>query len=240
MRWNPLTEHVFYTENNPETDRPCIGYVKGEKAALLMDAGNSPAHGALLQEGLREVGLPLPQYIALTHAHWDHTYGLCSWEGVSLAGEKTNEILGKMKEWQWDDASMKRRIETGEDSAFCDIHIRKEYPDRGQIRVEQAKLSFAGQLRIDLGGVTVVLKEVVSPHAGDCVVFFVPEDGLLFLGDAYCSVPVGEDWVYDKELLGRFLAELEQMEFAIAVKGHHPPQGKAELIAELKAEYQAL
>ena len=238
--WNKLTNHVFYTENNPETDRPCIGYVKGEKAALLMDAGNSPAHAELLKAGLAEAGLPLPKYVALTHAHWDHTYGLCGWDAVSFAGEKTNAILGEMKKWQWDDASMKARIESGEDSEFCFIHIRKEYPDRSEIKVEQAEISFTGEINIDLGGVNVILKEVVSPHAEDCVVLSVPEDGLLFLGDSYCSVPVGEDWVYDKELLGKFIAWLEEEDFSIAIKGHHPPQKKAELLAELKADYNAL
>lgn len=240
MKWKKLTAHVYYTENDPETDRPCIGYVKGEKASLLMDAGNSSTHAKLLQEGLAEAGLPLPQYIALTHAHWDHTYGLSGWAGVSIAGEKTNGLLGKMHTWQWDDTAMQKRIETGEDSLFCDLHIRREYPDRSKIQVAQAQLSFTGRISIDLGGVTVELKEIASPHAMDCVVFLVPADGLLFLGDAYCSVPVGEDWVYDKALLGEFIAALEEIEFSLAIKGHHPPQSKGELLAELKAEYAAL
>lgn len=239
MIWKKLTAHVYHTENDAETDRPCIGYVKGEKASLLMDAGNSPAHAKLLQEGLAEAGLPLPRYIALTHAHWDHTYGLAGWTGVSIAGEKTNELLGKMKTWQWDDAAMAERVAKGEDSQFCDIHIRKEYHDRSKIQVEQAQLSFAGRLSIDLGGVTVELREMISPHAADAVVFLVPADGLLFLGDAYCSVPVGEDWVYDKALLGRFIEALKAIEFSLAIKGHHPPQSKEELLAELQAEYAA-
>ena len=238
--WNQLTEHIYYTNNDPETDRPCIGYVKGEKMSLLMDAGNSSAHAELLKEGLAEKGLPLPEYIALTHAHWDHTYGLCGWDCPSFAGEKTNRILGKMKDWQWDDASMRERIEKGEDSEFCFVHIRREYPDRSAIKVEQANISFTGEVSIDLGGVTVVLKEVVSPHAADCVVISVPEDGLLFLGDSYCSVPVGDDWVYDKELLGKYIDWLEGEDFSIAIKGHHPPQTKEELLAELKAEYAIL
>lgn len=240
MMWNRRTEHVYDTKNDPETDRPCMGYVRGERASLLLDAGNSAAHAALLQEGLRAAGLPLPDYIALTHAHWDHTYGLCGWEGLSLAGAKTNAILGKMKGWQWDDASMEKRIKDGEDSEFCFIHIRKEYPDRSQIRVEQAALSFTGEVSLDLGGVRAVLKEVVSPHAADCVVISIPEDGLLFLGDSYCSVPVGEGWVYDKELLGQYIGWLEGEDFQIAIKGHHPPQTKEELLAELKAEHAAL
>lgn len=238
--WQKLTNHVFYTNNDPETDRPCIGYVQGERASLLMDAGNSPAHAELLQKGLAEKELPLPAYIALTHAHWDHTYGLCGWEGTSIAGAKTNAILGKMKDWQWDEDSMKQRIAAGEDSEFCFIHIRREYPDRSLISVKQADIALAGKMEIDLGGVTAVLQEVTSPHATDCVVISVPEEGLLFLGDSYCSVPVGDDWVYDKPLLGKYIEWLEGEDFSIAIKGHHPPQTKAELLAELKADYDAL
>lgn len=238
--WQKITNHVYYTKHNPETDRPCIGYLRGQKASLLMDAGNSPAHGRLLQEGLRQAGLPLPQWIALTHAHWDHTYGLCSWAGISVAGKKTNAQLAVMQAWQWDDASMQKRVETGEDSAFCLIHICKEYPQRAAIQVEQAQISFQGEMEIDLGGVHAVLKEVVSPHAADCVVISVPEDGLLFLGDSYCSVPVGEDWVYDKNLLGEYIRWLEAEPFSLAIKGHHPPQTKAELLAELQAAFDAI
>ena len=238
--WNALTKHVFYTNDNPETDRPSIGYVQGEKACLLLDAGNSPAHVKLLKEGLAEQGLPDPNYLALTHAHWDHTYGLCGWDCISFAGEKTNRILSEMQKWQWDDASMRKRIEMGEDSEFCFIHICKEYPDRSLIRVEQAKISFTGEMKIDLGGVTAVLKEIVSPHAEDCVVIFVPEDGLLFLGDSYCAVPVGEDWIYDKELLGEYINWLEGEDFKIAIKSHQPPQTKAELLTDMKAAFNML
>lgn len=238
--WEKLTEHVYYTKNDAETDRPCIGYVRGERSSLLMDAGNSAAHSMLLKQGLQQAEQPYPRFVALTHAHWDHTFGLCGWDSISIAGEKTNRILRQMKEWLWDDESMEKRIKTGEDSEFCRIHIKKEYPDRRWIRVEQAEISFQGELLLDLGGVTAVLKEVVSPHAEDCVVISVPEDGLLFLGDSYCSVPIGEDWVYDKALLGAYIAWLEQEPFHIAVKGHHAPQTKDALLEELQAAYAAL
>ena len=46
--------------------------------------------------------------------------------------------------------------------------------------------------------------------------------------------------MYDKELLGKYIDWLEGEDFVIAIKGHHPPQTKAELLAELKADYAAL
>lgn len=240
MKWHRLTEHVFYTDHDPETDRPCIGYVRGAAFSLLLDAGNSPAHAAALQAALAEAALPLPRLIALSHAHWDHTYGLCGWDALSLAGEGTNALLREMADWTWDDAAMQRRLETGADSLFCDIHIRKEYPDRSRITVRPAALSFRGEVRVSLGGVSCVLREIPSPHAADCVAMLVPEDGVLFLGDAYCSVPVGDDWVYEKAGLGAFLAWLEGVDFTLAIKGHHPPQTKEELLAELRAEWARL
>lgn len=63
-------------------------------------------------------------------------------------------------------------------------------------------------------------------------------DGVLFLGDAYCSVPVGDDWVYDKDLLEKHIRMLEETDFRLCLKGHHAPQTKEELLAELKAELE--
>lgn len=239
IEWKPWTEHVFYTENDSETDCPCIGYVQGKERAVLLDAGNSPLHAKLLQEGLAAQGLPMPDMICLTHAHWDHTYGLAAWSCLSLAGKKTNENLRRMQSWKWDEEAMAERLRRGEDSLFCDMHIRKEYPDRSRIQVQTASLAFTGEVDLALGGVTVCLREMVSPHEKDCVVMLIPEDGVLFLGDAYCSVPVGEDWVYDPVRLQAFLQALEEIPFTTAIKGHHPPQSKEELLRELTAELSA-
>lgn len=44
MELTPLAKHIYYLEHNPEVDRPMLGYVKGDKYSLAIDAGYSAAH----------------------------------------------------------------------------------------------------------------------------------------------------------------------------------------------------
>ncbi len=240
MKLTKISEHIYYMEHDPETDRPALGYVKGDKGGLMMDAGNSCAHYRHFIEKLQENHLPPPRYLSLTHAHWDHSFGLWATNAATIAGGKTNKELEKMSRWAWDDASMKNRLETGEDSLFAHTHICKEYAHRSDIRVKTAEISFNGSMTIDLGEVTCILREICSPHSRDSVVFIIPQDGVIFLGDSYCSVPQGEEWVYDKVLLTAYIDELEKIDFRLAIKGHHPPQTKEALLTELKTEWKKL
>ncbi|KAF5079100.1 MBL fold metallo-hydrolase [Anaerotignum sp.] len=240
MKLSKLSEHIYYMEHDPETDRPALGYIKGKKGGFMMDAGNSAAHYQLFLEKLQENQLPFPRYLSVTHAHWDHTFALWATDAVTIAGGKTNKELEKMSHWMWDDASMAKRLETGEDSDFSDTHIRKEYAHRSDIKVKTAEISFNGSMTIDLGDVTCILREIVSPHCRDSVIFLIPQDEVIFLGDSYCSVPKGEVWVYDKVLLTAYIDELEKIDFRHAIKGHHPPQTKEALLAELRTEWKKL
>ncbi|WP_304508853.1 MBL fold metallo-hydrolase [Anaerotignum sp.] len=240
MKFMKISEHIYFMEHNPETDRPALGYVRGEKGGFMMDAGNSAAHYHHFIEKLQENKLPHPRYLSLTHAHWDHSFGLWATKTATIAGGKTNKELEKMSHWAWDEESMKNRLKTGEDSVFSDTHIRREYSHRSDIKVKTAEISFNGSMTIDLGDVTCILREIVSPHCRDSVVFIIPQDGVIFLGDSYCSAIQGEEWFYDKVLLTAYIDEIEKIDFRLAIKGHHPPQTKEELLAELKSEWKKL
>ncbi|HAG43674.1 MAG TPA: MBL fold metallo-hydrolase, partial [Clostridium sp.] len=39
-----VTERIYFLENDKEADRPLIGYIKGDKYSLMVDAGNSKNH----------------------------------------------------------------------------------------------------------------------------------------------------------------------------------------------------
>lgn len=240
MKFMKISEHIYFMEHDSETDRPALGYVKGEKGGFMMDAGNSAAHYHHFIEKLQENKLPHPRYLSLTHAHWDHSFGLWATKAATIAGGKTNKELEKMSHWAWDEESMKHRLETGEDSVFSDTHIRREYTHPIDIKVKTAEISFNGSMTIDLGDVTCILREIVSPHCRDSVVFIIPQDGIIFLGDSYCSAVQGEEWFYDKVLLMAYIDEIEKIDFHLAIKGHHPPQTKEELLTELKAEWKKL
>ena len=41
-----ITDRMWYLPACEETDRPVLGYIRGDRYALQIDAGASPAHAA--------------------------------------------------------------------------------------------------------------------------------------------------------------------------------------------------
>lgn len=232
-----VTAHIWIRKYQHYTDRPNIGCIRGEKGTLLFDAGNSEAHVELLRSELQTAGLPMPNYVALSHWHWDHSYGADFWNAPIIAGRETDEWLRRMSAWKWDDEAMDDRVRRGEDILFCSEMIKREYPDRSRIRVVPADIVFDGGLTIDLGGVTCELIHAKGPHSSDSVICYIPEDRFLFLGDANCKDLYGLPWVYepevedsftratealayDREKVDAFLSILDRLDFTHCISGH--------------------
>ena len=245
-----ITEHIHMRKCQHYTDRPNIGYIRGERGVLLFDAGNSGANVEQLKMELRDAGLPMPDYLALSHWHWDHSYGAAFWGCPVIAGRETDAWLRRMSQWSWDEDSMARRVETGEDIAFCCDMIRREYPDRSKIQVVPADLVFDGRLTIDLGGVRAELIHCKGPHSSDSVLCYVPEDRFVFLGDSNCKDLYGLNWecdievegsftaatealAYDPEKVRDYLALLESLDFTHCASGHSEVKTREHQIASL-------
>ncbi len=219
-----LTEHIKYLPACERGDRPALAYIAGRNRALMVDAGNSPAHARLFLQALERQGLPAPDYIALTHWHWDHCFGLAALEGTSLCSAETNAKLAEMARWQWDDASMAQRLRDGTEIAFCDQNIRLEYPDRGQIAVRTADIAFSGALCLNLGGLTAQLLPLPNSHAAGSLAVFVPEEQALILGDIICEdYYSGNPPAHDPAKLAGMIEALEALDFEIALYGHGEP-----------------
>lgn len=232
-----ITEHIYCRPYQHYTDRPNIGWIDGNKYSLLFDAGNSEANVKLLREELKQAGLKNPDFVALSHWHWDHTFGAAFWNVPIIAGRRTNEQLKKMMLWQWDDKAMQDRIDSREDIVFCSEMIKREYPDRDQIRVVSADLVFEGNMILDLGGVEVHLIHAEGPHSDDSVICYVPEERFVFLSDSngkdlyglqwHFDIEHEEDFVpvtgalpYDMEKVKAYLRILDTLDFTHCISGH--------------------
>ena len=64
-----LTDRIWYFPFEEERDRPNMGYIRGDKWSLAVDAGHSAAHTQAFYKALQENGLPLPEITVLTHWH---------------------------------------------------------------------------------------------------------------------------------------------------------------------------
>lgn len=231
------SEHIYIRPCQHHTDRPNIGYIRGQRGALLFDAGNSGANVEQLKQELAAAGLPAPKFVALSHWHWDHSFGGAFWGVPVIALRETDGQLRKMAAWTWEDEAMQGRIDTGEEIQFCSEMIKREYPDRSQIRVAGADIVFDGQLTIDLGDVTCQLIHAGGPHSSDSVICYIPQDRFVFLGDANCKDLYGLPWhfdidheedfgpttdalPYDREKVDSLLALLDTLDFTHCISGH--------------------
>jgi GNAT superfamily N-acetyltransferase len=248
-----LTDRVYYLPPTEETDRPLLGYIRGDHASLMIDAGNSAEHVKLFLRALEKQQLPPPDYCVLTHWHWDHTFGipalktLLAQEPLShsvlvLTNAATNEKLKEVASWEWTEEAMQHRLQTGADIEFCDRCIRLEYPDLSAIQTTTADLSFGSaaadtELILDLGGVHTRLLSVRAPH-GDSVLIDIPEEKILFLGDAACEDYYEHKGVYEATTLNTFLSYLQRQSASTLLSGHGAPETKEAVLAYLKEQWE--
>jgi glyoxylase-like metal-dependent hydrolase (beta-lactamase superfamily II) len=186
----------------------------------MIDAGNSPAHLSSFLEDCHRYGLIDPDYIILTHWHWDHVFGCAETTIPIICTNLTQQKLIEMHQWKWDDTSMRNRLITGEDIEFCDLNMRIEYQDCLKIKVKTADIIFNHELSINCGDITCIIKHVTNDHSPDSCVVFVPEEKVLFLGDIISPDYHHGTPHYTKEKFYPLWKELIAYDFEYAIHGH--------------------
>lgn len=232
--FHKLTENVYYSDHEEKTDRPSIGYVRGDKYSLMIESGNSENNVNEFNNYLQINELRYPDFVAVSHSHWDHSFGISYINAVSIACDKTNRKLEEMSSWKWTSELLDKYVDEDKVPLFCEPHMRLEYPDLTKIKVRTADLSFERELKIDLGNQPCVLKNVVSPHSDDCVIVYIPNEKVVFLGDSIYEELVGDQWIGHSEKLSVLISELEELDFKTAIEGHFEPKTKNKLILSLK------
>ncbi|WP_020006294.1 MBL fold metallo-hydrolase [Salinicoccus albus] len=232
MSLRKISEHVHILPHDTERDRPNLGYIAGEDYSVLIDTGNSPAHLIEMLDEIEQNGLPTPKLALITHWHWDHTFAMHAFNGLTVAHRQTNEILKEISEWEWTYEAMDERLASGEECEFCDTHIRKEYDDTRTIQVEMADIEFEDGLRLNLGEVHLNVIRLTNPHSDDGVVAHVEEDKVLFAGDADTGDYYKLDGGYDKRQFHDYIGKISLIDFDTYIHGHLEPMSPREIKEE--------
>ena len=222
IRW---TDRVWYYPFESERDRPNLGYIRGHKWSLAVDAGHSEAHVKEFYAALEKAGLPLPTLTVLTHWHWDHTFGIHAIHGLALGNAKTD---GHLK-------AFRKEMEARGRTFFLDIDesIRREYPGDTPVIVRDMDLVYHGEMLLDLGNCPVRLFQTEAPHTDDSTLVYVPGDGALFIGDAACDeFRTGGK---DMEKCRRLAAAIRETGAEYCLEGHWTPLDTDETLADLLA-----
>ena len=131
-----------------------------------------------LPNAIRSENLPLPELTVITHWHWDHTFGMYAVHGEILARPETSDKLAHIQ------AEMEADPDKASRFLNSDASIRREYAGGVPLKVVPAGKIVTEDQSIDLGGLTVELLWSVSPHTDDSLLVYVPDDHVLFVGDA--------------------------------------------------------
>lgn len=241
MKMTEVARGVYVTPCEERNDRPYLGYIRGGRMSVMVDAGNSPAHAAEFLQAAAEEGLRPPSMVMLTHHHWDHTFGLAGIKGaLSVSLRDTADELRRLRGYTWDEEHLDGYIADNRIPLFCRPHLKCEYPDLSKIAIALPDVETEGGFSIDIGGETVRFFRVTSPHTDECACVLAERAGVLFVGDANCEEVVGEDWLDNSVKLARETDELERVDFALCVAGHMPPMSKEELLSGFRERLEKL
>lgn len=226
MQLERLSDRVWIYPFETERDRPNLGYVRGDKWSLAIDAGHSAAHIGEFYRALKAADLPLPALTVLTHWHWDHTLGMHAASGLCLSSVRTKKHLTDLK---------KKIAQEGEEALLSlDESIRREYAGGQPVRVTLPDMTFAGGVELDAGSCPVRVFESEAPHTDDSTLILLPEEKILFLGDAACNVfATGEK---DAALCKKLADTIRNAGASIVLEGHWTPQTPEEMIADLLSD----
>lgn len=235
-----LTSRIWYQTPVSETDRPILAVVRGEKHQLMIDAGNSSAHAALFLEEMKKHNLGSPDLLALTHWHWDHIFGMKHLRLPSMATQQTITRMKEMQPYAWTDAALQERMDQGIEIPFCADAIKLEFGTTRDIEVVLPTIGFTGQLEIDLGGVQCQLIEVENDHSPGSLLVYIPEERVVFLGDAMYADIFSSKWNYTVERTKRLLAAIDRLEVDYYVWSHGEAMPKSEFEEEVNMLRRAI
>ena len=226
MKLERLTDRIWYYPFEKDRDRPNLGYIRGDKWSLAVDAGHSDAHTAEFYEALQAAGLPLPQLTILTHWHWDHTFGIHAIHGLSVANALTNQHLREFRD---------QVHQQGPEVFFSlDESIRKEYAGGRPVVITPADLEFSGEMKLDAGNCPVRIFQSAAPHTDDSTLIEVTGERVLFLGDATGgSFP---SWKKDPELNQALMDTITAADADICLEGHWVPLSKEQTVKDMLEE----
>jgi glyoxylase-like metal-dependent hydrolase (beta-lactamase superfamily II) len=205
-----ISPHVHIIPDNSVPGVPNIGYVVGDRAALVIDTGMGPPNGAAVYQVARKLAGTKPIYLATTHIHPEHDLGAQGFPDTTQLIRSTDQV---------------------KDIAQSGLQLANIFAKRSAIHADllkganfrSADMTFAQSYDLDLGGVHAKLTAMGPNHTvGDTIIWIEP-DRVLFSGDvAMRAQPVFASPQSSRRHWLASLDRLETLKPAIIVPSHGP------------------
>lgn len=226
-----ISENIMYMPAIHETDRPILAIISGSKSSLIIDSGNSSQHARLFLNELKKHNITNEKYVVITHWHWDHIFGINEMNLITIANEKTQNEIIKMKNYEWTTEALDKRVKEKIEIPFCAEMIKKEFENFNDINITCADIVFNNRIIIDLGDINCIIENVGGDHSSDSTVIYVQEEKVLFLGDCLCPDIYTEKESYDIDTLFSLLNKLECYDADQYIESHWKPVNKEEFLS---------
>ncbi|AFS69503.1 MBL fold metallo-hydrolase [Exiguobacterium antarcticum] len=240
QQFKQLTHRIWYQTPVSETDRPIVAVITGDDRSLVIDAGNSSQHAALFLDEMKKQGLKQPDLVALTHWHWDHIFGMKQMAVPTIATKRTVEEMQKMMDYEWSDEALEERIQQAIEIPFCADAIKLEFGANRDIEIVLPTIQFEGQLEVDLGGVQCLLRQVENDHSPESALIYIPQERVLFLGDAMYADIFSAKWNYTTDQTTRLLDVIAEYDADYYVWSHGEAMPKDEFEQEVTVLRRAI
>jgi len=205
-----ISAHVHIIPDNSVPLVPNVGYIVGDRAALVIDTGLGPRNGAAVYDVAKTLAGARRLYLVTTHVHPEHDLGAQAFPDTTTLIRSTDLV--------------KEIADTG-------LGLAKVFASRSAINAEllkdadfrKADVTFERDYDLDLGGVQVKLIAMGPNHTVGDTVIWIESERVLFAGDiAMRNQPA---FASPRSSLQHWLASLDRLEAlkpAIIVPSHGP------------------
>lgn len=217
-----LTARVFVFPH--DSVQPNIGLIKLEKQTILIDAGNSPRHARQIMAAMSGMGFAPIQTVILTHHHWDHSFAAASFNLKQLIGhQETAKILADYAKREWSATALREETLNNPKLELSNNAKIDAIGDWRDFRIAEISLSFSHSLTLYFDDLSIEMEHIGGRHASDSIVVRIPEEEVMFMGDAYYPPPIHLRDMGDEDLDIAMLQNFHDQAFRFYIDGHGNP-----------------
>jgi len=205
-----ISAHVHIIPDDSIPLVPNVGYVIGDRAALVIDTGLGPRNGSAVYEVAKNLARAKALYLVTTHVHPEHDLG-------AQAFPETTSLI--------------RSVDQVKEIAESGLQLAKVFASRSPINAEllkdadfrKADITFERDYDLDLGGVHAKLTAMGPNHTLGDTIIWIESEHVLFAGDL--AMRAQPAFASAHSSLRHWLAildRLEELKPVIIVPSHGP------------------
>ncbi len=207
-----ISAHVHIIPDNSVPLVPNVGYIVGDRAALVIDTGLGPRNGAAVYEVAKKLAGTKALYLVTTHVHPEHDLGAQAFPDTTTLIRSTDQV---------------------KDIAESGLRLAKVFASRSPINAEllkdadfrKADITFERDYDLDLDGVQAKLTAMGPNHTVGDTIIWIGSERVLFAGDL--AMRAQPAFASPRSSLRQWLASLDRLEGLkpIIIVPSHGPTG---------------